>query len=164
MSPRHRKATKPLAATALRRKVRLALDASPVFRRLPATRRQKLAREAATVAGFTELARRVDFPDFVAGLIAGVFDAIATASIRQMDAYVALLASVTGSVNRFIAATNDEKARDHLTETYPGLFVTCADGSLAVAGQCPEDSQGRTGSARGASRRRARRKAPTSAS
>ena len=160
MPPRHRKATKPLASAVLRRKVNAALAASPAFRKSPSAQRQKLVREAAAIAAFAGLARQVDFPAFVAGLIAGVFDAIVTASIRQMEAYAALLASITKSVNRFIEENGDE-ARDHLTESYPGLFVTCADGSLAIAGQCPEDAQGKTG---GASRKRVRRKAPTSVS
>lgn len=160
MPARPKKATKPLVSAVLRRKVGVALAASPAFRRLPAARRQKLVREAAAIAAFADLARRVDFPDFVAGLIAGVFDSIVTASIQQMEAYAALLAGIAKSVNRFIEENGDD-ARDHLTESYPGLFVTCADGSLAVAGQCPEDAQGKTGVA---SRKRVRRKAPTSAS
>lgn len=162
MRERHRKATKPLAATTLRRKVNAALAASPVFRRLPAARRQMLVREAAGIAGFAGLASQVDFPDFVAGLIAGVFEAIVNASIQQMEAYGALLAGVTKSVDRFTQDASGD-AYAYLAESYPGLFVICADGSLAVEGQCPEDSQGKTG-ARGSSRKRARRKAPISAS
>lgn len=164
MPPRHRKATKPLASTALRRKVGAALAASPAFRRLPAARRRKLAVEAAGIAGFTGLTRKVDFPNFVAALIAGVFDAIVKGSIQQMEAYAALLASVTTSVDRFMEENRGDGARDWLAASYPELFVICVDGRLAVAGQCPEDPQGKSGRAGGASRSRARRKAPTSSS
>jgi len=45
----------------------------------------------------------VDFPAFVASLVAGTFEAIVDASIRQMEAYADLLADATKSVDRFVS-------------------------------------------------------------
>src|SRR5262249_42860981 len=45
---------------------------------------------AAAQAGaqsFQDLVNKVDFPKFVAGLVDGVFNAIVTSSIKQMEAY-----------------------------------------------------------------------------
>jgi phage tail sheath protein FI len=50
----------------------------------------------------------VDFPDFVAGLLHGVFGAIVGASVQQMEAYADLLADV--------AKTVDEVVEDHVCE------------------------------------------------
>jgi hypothetical protein len=44
----------------------------------------------------------VDFPTFVADLIEGVFNAIVSASIQQMDAYTELVKSVAQSLNDFV--------------------------------------------------------------
>ena len=44
----------------------------------------------------------VDFPTFVAGLIEGVFNAIVSASIQQMDAFSELVKSVAKSLNDFV--------------------------------------------------------------
>jgi hypothetical protein len=48
---------------------------------------------ASSTAQFGALAQDVDFPDFVGGLIQGVFDASVTTSIQQMDAYEDLVQS-----------------------------------------------------------------------
>ena len=49
------------------------------------------AREGAAVAGL--LLKSVDFPNFVSGLIEGVFHAIVKSSIEQMEAYGRLVAA-----------------------------------------------------------------------
>lgn len=67
----------------------------------------------------------VDFPEFVSGLITGVFDSIVNASIRQMDAYSKLLESVVKSVNEF--ATDNftlNQGRDWLTDRFPQHLTT----------------------------------------
>jgi hypothetical protein len=43
---------------------------------------------------FTEMIQKVDFPQFVAGLIDGVFNAIVNSSIKQMEAYAELVKQV----------------------------------------------------------------------
>ncbi|WP_292999380.1 hypothetical protein [Nevskia sp.] len=69
---------------------------------------------------FKELVGSVNFPEFVGGLIQNVFQAIVTASIQQMNAYAAMLKSVSQSVNDFAQdniSTNN--ARDWLVQKFP---------------------------------------------
>jgi len=69
---------------------------------------------------FKELVGSVNFPAFVGGLIQNVFQAIVTASIQQMNAYAAMLKSVSQSVNDFAQdniSTNN--ARDWLVQKFP---------------------------------------------
>lgn len=62
----------------------------------------------------------VDFPSFVAGLIQGVFGAIVNASIRQMEAYAALISAVSKSVDEFVRASiTDASARAALVSEFP---------------------------------------------
>lgn len=61
---------------------------------------------------------RVDFPDFVAGLIGGTFQAVVDASIQQMDAYADLVQGVSKSVDEF-ARDDVSESRDHLVLTPP---------------------------------------------
>jgi hypothetical protein len=84
------------------------------------------ASEGATVAG--ALLTNVNFPAFVSGLINGVFNAIVDASIRQMEAYGKLVASVAMTLNQF----RDEnvsvnQGRDHLVDSYPDTFFLDMD-------------------------------------
>lgn len=70
-----------------------------------------------------KLVEEVDFPDFVANLINGVFEAIVDASIRQMKAYAKLVAAVTTSLDEFSDQnTSDNQARDHLIDQFPDFF------------------------------------------
>jgi hypothetical protein len=80
------------------------------------------AREGAEVAGL--LLEQVNFPDFVAGLVKGVFHAIVQSSIEQMEAYGRLVADVSKSLNQF----RDEnvpvsQGRDHLVNQFPDTFM-----------------------------------------
>src|SRR5262245_43981024 len=71
-------------------------------------------------AAYTDLVQKVDFPKFVAGLIHGVFDAIVTSSIKQMEAYAELVKNVAKSVDQYMkdnVSTN--QARDYLAGRYP---------------------------------------------
>jgi len=84
------------------------------------------AREGAAVAG--ALLREVNFPTFVSELINGVFHAIVTSSIEQMEAYGRLVADVAKTLNQF----RDEnvtanQGRDHLVDTFPDLFEISVD-------------------------------------
>lgn len=79
------------------------------------------AREGAAVAG--ALMKQVNFVEFVSGLIQGVFHAIVTASIEQMEAYGKLVASVAKSLNQFRDENvSENQGRDHLVEQFPDLF------------------------------------------
>jgi hypothetical protein len=81
------------------------------------------------VAAFTEGVRQVNFPQFVADLIHGTFDAIVTSSIRQMDAYGELLKNVTKSVGEFMRDNvTENNARDYLAQQYPDYLEVDAGG------------------------------------
>ncbi|WP_140628255.1 hypothetical protein [Methylibium rhizosphaerae] len=65
----------------------------------------------------------IAFPTFVADLIKGTFQAIVNASIQQMEAYGALLANVSKTVDQFMADNiSDNNARDWLVNAYPSHF------------------------------------------
>jgi hypothetical protein len=69
---------------------------------------------------FGRLVEKVDFPSFVSGLIDGVFNAIVSASIQQMEAYGELLKNVVKSVDEYMRDNiSENQARDHLAERYP---------------------------------------------
>ncbi|HEV2772429.1 MAG TPA: hypothetical protein VGV57_06315 [Thermoleophilaceae bacterium] len=69
---------------------------------------------------FTDMIRRVNFPQFVAGLVDGVFNAIVTSSIKQMEAYSELVANVAKSVDEYMRDNiTENQARDYLAGRYP---------------------------------------------
>ena len=124
---------------AVQRGVRALLRNSRAFKQLTPVRQRKLVKDVAAVTAFSELIQSVDFPAFVTGLIAGVFQAIVDSSIRQIEGYADLLAAVTSSVDRFVHNTQTEgDARGYLTEKFPTLFERCADGTIALIGECPK--------------------------
>ncbi|MCP4437052.1 MAG: hypothetical protein GY812_16340 [Actinomycetia bacterium] len=95
----------------VRRSVRKLLQRSASFRSLPASERRAL-RGGMEVVGRAVLqaelqgrpagfARRADFPDFVAALIQGTFQAVVDASVEQMKAYGDLVDEVSESVDEF---------------------------------------------------------------
>jgi hypothetical protein len=66
------------------------------------------------------LVERVNFPRFVAGLIDGVFNAIVTSSIKQMEAYADLVKNVSKSVDQYMKDNvTENNARDYLADRYP---------------------------------------------
>ncbi|HYE41381.1 MAG TPA: hypothetical protein VEB23_15695 [Ramlibacter sp.] len=79
------------------------------------------AREGADA--FTEMVQKVDFPQFVAGLIDGVFNAIVHSSIKQMEAYAELVKNVSKSVDQYMKDNvSENNARDYLADRYPDHF------------------------------------------
>jgi len=81
-----------------------------------------------------ELLREVNFPNFVAELIQGVFQAVVDASIQQMKAYGELVQSVAMSLSDFRDQNvSENQARDHLVGKYPTLMqVNIVDGQPRV--------------------------------
>ncbi|MGI9507199.1 MAG: hypothetical protein ACR2RE_29510, partial [Geminicoccaceae bacterium] len=83
-------------------------------------------RTAATgrVAAITESTlRAIAFPTFVGDLLKGTFDAIIGATIKQMEAFQALVADVSKSVEEFMRDNvSDNQARDYLVQAYPSLM------------------------------------------
>jgi len=84
------------------------------------------AREGAAAAG--ALLQAVNFPEFVAGLIDGVFHSIVQSSMQQMEAYAKLVADVAKSLNQFRDENvTQNQGRDHLVEQFPDLFALNMD-------------------------------------
>ncbi len=124
------------------------LGQTPVLRErttVPGGGNQPLARAAAGQSEFSPRAvsqvatvtrdtlDAIDFPNFVADLIRGTFDAIVTSSIQQMEAFGELLANVAKTVDQFMADNiTDNQARDYLAARYPGHVV------VDTAGPAPQ--------------------------
>jgi hypothetical protein len=81
-----------------------------------------------------ELLREVNFPNFVAELIQGVFQAVVDASIQQMKAYGEMVQSVAMSLSDFRDQNvTENQAKDHLVGKYPTLMqVNIVDGQPKV--------------------------------
>lgn len=84
-------------------------------------------------ADYTAMIRDVNFPAFVAGLIDGVFNAIVTSSIKQMDAYAELVKNVAKSVDDFMKDNiSENSARDYLANRYPDHLQVDTSGDSPV--------------------------------
>ncbi len=84
------------------------------------------AREAGAAAGL--LMQQVKFPEFVAGLVSGVFQAIVKSSIEQMEAYSSMIASVAKSLGQFMEDNvSENQGRDHMVDKFPDLFEIGVD-------------------------------------
>jgi hypothetical protein len=139
----------PDVLTLVRRNVKDLLTRSDAFRRLPPEQQNQVAQGMTQVAAYLAapeviktntlpgtvaivhgvrdasgtLLTEVDFPNFVAGLISGVFRAIVDASIRQMDAYAELVKNVAQAVSQFLQDNiSEDDSRRFLAATYPEYF------------------------------------------
>lgn len=82
----------------------------------------------------------VNFPQFVTGLINGVFHSIVTSSIEQMEAYAKLVADVSKSLNQFRDDnTTQNQGRDHLVEQFPDMFQLSMDSGAFDMGGFGDD-------------------------
>lgn len=102
-------------------------------RALVPARTRQIARDTGTItsylaaggaaSGMQELVENVDFPEFVARLIEGTFNAAVDASIEQMQAYGDLVKDVARTVEQFAQdSLSAEQALDRLTAKYPELI------------------------------------------
>jgi len=89
-----------------------------------------------TIAGRTgAMINEVNFPDFVAQLVHGTFDAIVDASIRQMESYSSLVSAVAKTVEQFTEDNvTPNQARDWLAQHFPGDVGLTLPGA---AGEAP---------------------------
>jgi hypothetical protein len=110
------------------------------------------ALEAGTKA-FKEMVGAVDFPEFVSGLIEGVFTSIVDSSIRQMEAYGKLLEAVVKSVEEYAADNvTPNQARDYLQQRFPDTLtvrIESGDPRLALKEGAEEDALTRVKAAMG---------------
>ena len=78
------------------------------------------------------LLNAIDFPQFVASLIQGTFQAIVDSSIQQMEAYAQLLKNVARTVDQFMSDNiSDPTARDYLADQYDGILARDTTGGTA---------------------------------
>lgn len=94
----------------------------PLVRTLAANNLQTNA--TGRVADITQSTlRAIAFPTFVADLINGTFDAIIGATIKQMNAFIDLVAQVSKTVTEYERDNvTDNQARDFLVQQLPGLL------------------------------------------
>lgn len=72
----------------------------------------------------------INFPDFVAQLIQGTFQAIVDASIQQMEAYAELVKNVALTVDQFMQDNITEgHAQDYLADRFTGVFSRDTSGT-----------------------------------
>jgi hypothetical protein len=82
------------------------------------TRREAATESIGRRAG--ALSDELDFPEFVASLVHGTFDAIVDSSIRQMESFADLVAAVAKPIDQFSQENVTlNQARDWLVEQYP---------------------------------------------
>ena len=75
------------------------------------------------VTQYSRMVNEVNFPDFVASLVKGTFNAVVDASIQQMKAYGELVQGVAMSLNDFRDQQVDPgEGRQHLQKKYPNVF------------------------------------------
>ncbi len=74
------------------------------------------------------LSDELDFPEFVASLVHGTFDAIVDSAIRQMESFADLVAAVAKPIDQFTQENVSlNQARDWLVEQYPHDLVLLRD-------------------------------------
>jgi hypothetical protein len=84
------------------------------------------------VEQYGELVKKVDFPNFVSGLVNGVFKAVVDASIEQMKAYGELLAACAKTVDEFARDNiTDGAARDQVRARFPQIVRVDTTGDTA---------------------------------
>ena len=84
------------------------------------------------VEQFGELVKKIDFPNFVSGLVNGVFNAVVKASIDQMKAYGELLAACAKTVDDFARDNiSDGAARDQVASRFPSSVQVDTSGDIA---------------------------------
>lgn len=88
----------------------------------------KAAGAAGTALG--QQIQAVKFPDFVASLIKGVFQAIVTSSIEQMAAFTQFLEAVTKSTEHFEESISDKDATGYLNQQFPGAGFSMMGGMM----------------------------------
>lgn len=90
------------------------------------------------------LSDELDFPDFVASLIHGTWDAMVDSSIRQMDAFADLVAAISKPVEQFRDENiTTNQARDWLAAQHPAdLELSSQGGSFALVPRSGVDEFG----------------------
>src|SRR5688500_3448358 len=78
------------------------------------------------------LSDELDFPEFVASLIHGTWDAMVDSSIRQMDSFADLVAAISKPLAQFRDENvSNNQAYDWLVAQHPGDLMIQRDGSAS---------------------------------
>jgi hypothetical protein len=80
----------------------------------------KRIEQAGQLAG--EFIDEIDFPKFVRDLVKGVFDANLEVTVKQMEAFQALLKTATRELTSFINKIDDTATFGYLVESQPDMF------------------------------------------
>ena len=86
------------------------------------------------------LSDEIAFPEFVAGLVHGTFDAIVDSAIRQMESYASLVSAVAKPLEDFTRDNiSENQARDWLVQQYPKDLYLSLQGIPTVLPRPSED-------------------------
>ena len=97
----------------------------------PASPRKQATETIAQRAG--ALSDEIAFPEFVAGLVHGTFDAIVDSAIRQMESYASLVSAVAKPLEDFTRDNvSDNQAKDWLVQNYPKDLYLSLEGTPTV--------------------------------
>lgn len=100
--------------------------AAPSDPTAPAPKRETATDAIGRRAG--ALSDEIDFPEFVASLVHGTFDAIVDSAIRQMESFANLVAAVAKPVEQFTQENvSINQARDYLVEQHPKDLMLSRD-------------------------------------
>ena len=79
------------------------------------------------------LSDEIAFPEFVAGLVHGTFDAVVDSAIRQMESYASLVSAVAKPVEDFTRENvSENQAKDYLVQQYPRDLYLSLEGPPTV--------------------------------
>jgi hypothetical protein len=88
------------------------------------------------------LSDEIAFPEFVAGLVHGTFDAVVDSAIRQMESYASLVSAVAKPLEEFTRENvSENQAKDHLVQQYPRDLYLSLEGPPTVLPRPSEDKE-----------------------
>ena len=88
------------------------------------------------------LSDEIAFPEFVAGLVHGTFDAVVDSAIRQMESYASLVSAVAKPVEEFTRENvSENQAKDYLVQQYPRDLYLSLDGPPTVMPRPSDDKE-----------------------
>jgi hypothetical protein len=88
------------------------------------------------------LSDEIAFPEFVAGLVHGTFDAIVDSAIRQMESYASLVSAVAKPVEDFTRENvSANQAKDWLVHQYPKDLYLSLEGEPTVLPRPADDKE-----------------------
>ena len=86
------------------------------------------------------LSDEIAFPEFVAGLVHGTFDAIVDSAIRQMESYASLVSAIAKPLEDFTREkVSENQAKDWLVHQYPKDLYLSLDGEPTVLPKPSDD-------------------------